>query len=158
MKSLDCPHCFTSVLVTASNLCPHCGKNVLDASGTKQSIRKLIVKDGQTLPDCCLHCGTNTTRRVTVKRYSGGMQRGTPTILAWVVGFIFAPFGALRVLHHESKVGPEQKKLTVDIPQCLECASKRRAEPHEVDFETYQMTFLVHIDLYKAANTGQVSS
>ena len=148
MKALDCPHCFTRVLVLDDSICPHCKEDVRKATGAGSALCKLRIHDQAHLPDNCLHCDAPTQRRVVVERCIGVDREGRHRTLALLTA-LFAPLSALKMLSRASKVSTGQiGEIRIEVPQCDVCSQRGRPRPHEVDFENFEMVFLVHKGFY----------
>ena len=132
----ECPHCHTRVLPKEDNLCPACGKNVLDTIQADLSVRSLTVKGAVTLPYCCTCC-TPTDRIVTVREKFPENE--------------LAKFIEALIDYRSPHFSPTERRRTVivKLPQCKECGKKGKPKPTHVDFEHDEMTFLVHYKFYE---------
>jgi hypothetical protein len=137
VQSLDCPHCFTSVLVGSDGSCPHCKKNVNDQAGADTTIRKIWVPNRASLPNYCVHCDKSTNRRISLSRSNRGDPnlRGRP-VRSRMGNFVLGLFTVLRA-------SEPYLEIKIDLSQCENCAASRQVQPHEVDFEHMRLSLLV---------------
>jgi hypothetical protein len=135
LQSLDCPHCFTTVLVGPDGTCPHCKKSVNDLAGADSSLRKIWVKDGAKLPEYCIQCDNPSRRRIKLAPANAENPDtfGRAVLLGLNIGqairHLFKPKGICLVVH-------------VELSQCEACSS-REVKPYEVDFEHLRLSLLV---------------
>jgi hypothetical protein len=132
---VECPHCYTRVIPIENDTCPSCHKNVLEIKNIKQHLTSIAIKESSALPKYCCQCNLPTNRFVTVKE---SVKTGDVNLLLRLMVFIFSP---ILILFTE---GDNRRSMKVKMPQCSQCARKSGLKPLHVDFENYQMTFVVH--------------
>ena len=147
---VECPHCHTSVIPKDNGECPACLKNMSDLSGVDPNVTSLTISQGQTLPAICFRCGraARSTHRVVAKRKNPYVQSRAWEVL--IIGILFAPL----VWLYRRFFGSIRDRLEIRLPLCDGCAVKEGRDaikPIHIDFDNYEMTFLVHKDFSAAA-------
>lgn len=144
---IECPHCTTQVLPSASGQCPACGKNARD--GTQSKYTSMTIHDGALLPAICYLCGSATERRVAIRRKwqaSGDSWFAkVPAILLMLFTPVYFP---LRILGLKPK-----PSVYVRLPQCASCSNIEAPNPRHVDFGAGEIVLVVHKN-FKAAARG----
>lgn len=143
MRAIECPNCYSTVILTADGLCPACnrGPNAPTADGTKA---KVTIWEGQDLPDVCFWCGNQTTSMLVVRRSSS-----SPTfrVLKLFLGVVLFPlkiliFGPRRVLSDDGGARCYQS-LKVKVPVCLRCRGRDSLRIVGTNFEEGTISFVV---------------
>ncbi len=145
----ECPHCHRMVIPREKNLCPSCGGNILDRAGTDPDMTLVVLRDGQSLPGICIHCGRPTDRFVWVEfqRKPEKKESASESILGFgFLGHFLGLFFSLPSLLFP----PRGLSYMGKIPQCRLCASMGKVRPEYVDFEHSRAAFLAH-KKFKAA-------
>jgi hypothetical protein len=131
----ECPHCYRKVIPLSDNHCPACQKNVLAVDGVDRNLTSMTVRASLNLPSHCYSCDAPTTRFVSIKR-SLVKRAENP-----IVRLVLAGFAWWTLL----LTGPKRlRDVAVRLPQCPECARRGRPEPRHVDFERFEMSFVVN--------------
>jgi hypothetical protein len=131
----ECPHCYTKVVPLPDSRCPACQENLLEGEGADRKLTSMVVPESLTLPNYCYFCDATTTRFVTIKRslVKKGENLVVRLFLAW--------FWIWSLLFTGSK---RLRTIAIRLPQCSECAGRGKPEPRHVDFERFEMTFVVN--------------
>jgi hypothetical protein len=150
--SVQCPHCFRTVVASPEGDCPSCGRSVTDLRATDPDRATVEIAAGDRLPDVCCICGVYTDRRLAVRRsghppmradkqQDSGGARGC--LLNLFGGLLFGPVWTLLV---ELPRQRRSRKTTVKarVPVCPFCEADGRVEPLWIDFEQRRMYFAVH--------------
>jgi hypothetical protein len=132
---VTCPHCYTRVLPSAAGSCPACGKEARQADGKAPTRVRMAVGERTVLSRCCCQCCAPTDRRVTVRRST---RPGESPLLEFVT-LVLAP-----LLFLITRSPSERRTIKVKMPQCPRCATGGELAPVHVDFERFEMTFLVN--------------
>lgn len=141
MKRIECPHCYTVVVLEEGADCPACGKNP-DAASADRTRTKLVVKAGQKLPPLCLGCGESTDSLFTVKRANasliGEILAGIGSIALIPVKLLLGGFS----LFKDSDEIPYQS-VKVKIPLCKNCRLTDRLQVDSFDPANHRVSFIV---------------
>lgn len=142
VEAIDCPHCYTRVLVAANGICPYCKKDVHDTKAVDLTICRLQVRDGQQFPDYCFQCNSPTKRRVSVSQSNFKRDSlATNAIFLWFFGLFFGLWYQLR---KSLSAGQPEITINVALPQCEACASRTPVKVHEVFWDRHEMCFLAN--------------
>jgi hypothetical protein len=100
-----------------------------------RKLTSMVVPESLTLPNYCYICDATTTRFVTIERSL--VEKGENV----VVRLLLALFWIWSLLFTGSK---SLRTVAIRLPQCSECAGRGKPEPRHVDFERFEMTFVVN--------------
>jgi hypothetical protein len=147
----ECPHCHTYVMPKDSGQCPACLRDTNDLSGTDPHVTSLTISESQKLPPVCFRCGraAQSTHRVVARRRNPYVASRAWEVL--IIGWLFA----LPLWLYRRFLGPYGDRLELRLPICDECGAREKKhaiKPIHIDFDNYEMTFLVHKD-FRAAVT-----
>ena len=118
----ECPHCHTSVIPKANNICPACGEDVLDMWGVDLSHIAFFVHESEEFPPYCYSCGRLTDRLI---RVTSDQESGLETLL------------------FKNQRPENTSNVIVYLPECELC-SESEVELVEVDYEYQRMKIMVH--------------
>jgi len=145
--TIECPHCYTRVIPVGSNTCPSCRKNIGDTRDTNPTLTSMVIGESSLLPNQCYQCNAATTRLVTI-RESAGFQG--ENFFAHVIIFVLGVLSPGIALLAGTGQGT-RRLLKIKMPQCENCGKIRKPKPAHVNFETYQVRFIVHKDFRERA-------
>ncbi len=135
-----CPGCHVTVVVPKTFICPSCQGDMRRAHDDGQ--RRITVLDLEPLPPICASCGADTQNyeKIVARRsYRDGVGP-----LGRFGLFLFSPI--LAVMAGDKQVAT----IEVAVPRCSNCQKGPKLSPAHVNFETGQLTLLVHYRLSDA--------
>jgi hypothetical protein len=147
---LECPHCHRRVLPLASGECPACHENTTDKLHANENVTLLSIMEATKFPKTCCTCNEPTENLVNVQR-SGRMagvsepkRESTSAGDALFLSFL-GLFGKLiyAFSHVSDGSGAGVSTLKIRVPQCKQCAAKKRIEPASADLEHHRLSILV---------------
>ena len=141
MKRIECPHCYTVVVLAEGADCPACGKDT-DAASADRTRTKLVVKAGQELPPLCFGCGESTDSLFTVKRANTSL---IGEIFAGIGSVVLIPFKLLLggfSLFADSNEIP-YLSVKVKVPLCKSCQHSDRLQIDSFDPANRRVSFIV---------------
>lgn len=130
-----CPHCFTRVIASTDNVCPACHENVLVDGNGDPTLTSMVIRPSSWLPQRCYRCDSPTSRFVTVRRSSG---TGDDNLLVRLLTLLSSPFDFIGTYSPSSR-----RSVKIKMPQCSRCGRLGEPEPGHVDFERFEVTFVV---------------
>ena len=142
MKRIECPHCYTVVVLAEGADCPACGKNP-NAPSADPTRTKLVVRAGQELPPLCFGCGEPTDSKFTVKRANTSLGW---EILAGIGSVVLFPFklllsGGFSLMADSEKI--HYLSVKVKIPLCNSCQLNDRLQIDSFDPAARRVSFIV---------------
>jgi hypothetical protein len=139
MAFVECPHCYTRVLVSAAGQCPACSKNTKDPRlGSAPPRTKTTIREGVRLPAICYNCGTPTDRTTTIRHrwQAAGDSRIVRAMAFWVApGWVL-----LSWLLGRSR----RPSMRVRLPECVSCSQVSTPTLEHTDFGAGEITLVVH--------------
>src|SRR5262249_50044120 len=132
---VTCSHCFCRVIPLPQNICPSCLTSLSDGSDAEPVKVSMVVREASGRPAHCYLCASPTTRYVSVRRSMKGDGDG-PLVRLLTLVFSWPLF----LLTFKPST---RRSFEVHLPQCSECGARERPEPLHVDFERFEMTFVV---------------
>ncbi len=146
---IQCPHCYFRVLPSKEGYCPSCRNDVHDLKGIDPSKTLMNIPDTMPLPDFCLNCARPTKRRVKI--LSKADLDKEPTLLNFLKHLNQVSLVPLYAYADYRDMDGTSPTVTLNVPQCGECASRENLKPVHTDFESLSMTFIVHRNFKKKA-------
>ena len=137
MPIVECPHCYTKVLLKSDGSCPSCGKDSNSQSDADPEMTTAQVDFNEPLPPFCVLCAQSTKRTVTVFRGEDPDQEGLSEGKSLVVGLL----AGWRIAR---EMGTKQTMELV-VPVCRDCRKRRdEFKPRHVNHGQQRATLLVH--------------
>jgi hypothetical protein len=148
----ECPHCFTRVLPRPDGQCPACQQSTVDVRDADREFRTVTVRESSHMPDFCCSCMLPERRLVRIARsrvvWGSGGDSGAAAVVAMVLhGLLGGLTGFVRMLHSDKSSGAQ--KVVVQVRQCRPCSRRLPLEPVFVNYDGYNMKFVVHRDFAK---------
>ena len=138
MNIIECPHCLTRVIPGLTNLCPSCGKNVLEIDSDRVTHTVVTINDSEKLPDICYNCGRPSYICINLKINQPKSQDDDKLLpllmVSKMVYFIYCIFDWFF----------GSPDMLFKIPICRDCkASHHKIDPRHIDFENRRIDIIV---------------
>lgn len=157
MKPLECPSCYSRVILSDEGRCPACSRLPTDPSADP-SRTKVTLWEGIELPRVCLGCGMTTDMLMTIRRTNCSEAARYARI---ILGLLIAPFlfaiaiviwPLFRLL--SLVVDPLLRQgvfsvVKIRIPCCRACQERKLPRCDWIDYEEGKMAFIVPKDVAK---------
>ena len=142
MKRIECPHCYTVVVLEERADCPACGKNP-DAASADRTRTKLVVRVGQKLPPLCFGCGESTDALFKVKWANSSLAG---EIFAAIGSLVLFPIklllpGGFSLFKDDDEV--PYLSVKVKVPLCRTCRLSDRLQIDSFDPANRRVAFIV---------------
>ena len=142
----ECPHCFTRVLARPDGQCPSCQQSMLNVRGAQREFMTVTVGENSQMPDyCCILHDPRTTVGACctlARRLGGPGDSGIWAVAAFLLHGVVGVLSLLmQVLHSDKQSGSQM--VVVRIRQCRECSRRQPLEPVFVNYDGYNMKFVV---------------
>lgn len=142
MEIIECPHCFSRVLLTSDNKCPSCRKDPNDSKNANPNLTTATFFSYETLPENCIKCGQSTKRSVKflVEKKDENWEWEILNAIP-LIGDILSPIN--NIVKFFKKMEYKQNSITFKLPICDKC-SNSEVKPMHLNMDTDAITFIVH--------------